>query len=301
MFVPSAEADIVLPGSRALEALENSKLAVILGSTGYGLSDQRGTFDSDKELGYIIDNMSFVLIKLCEKFEDQKTSRRLDGKPWLAEWERGHTLQSDLVDRILHSLKKAKRQTLNGELRMSEAKTNSKEVSPKAPNYRYEKYPNGDVYRGEWKHRPEGYGKMQFASGDRYEGEYVRGRMHGHGVYVWSSGNKYIGEFTNGMITGYGKKWYMNGDTYEGVWTVAEKDIFGTYVWGDGGKYVGQFRNGDFHGYGDYFYASGAHYKGEWNEDKKHGYGIYTYPDGSVFTGQWKYDQRTEEGSWSHQ
>jgi hypothetical protein len=44
-----------------------------------------------------------------------------------------------------------------------------------------------------------------FQNGDRYTGEWERGKMHGQGIYKFASdGSHYEGEFTDGRMNGYG-------------------------------------------------------------------------------------------------
>ena len=42
---------------------------------------------------------------------------------------------------------------------------------------------------------PEGYGTWQYRSGDRYEGDFSKGKRNGHGTYFFNDGTKYSGNF----------------------------------------------------------------------------------------------------------
>lgn len=42
--------------------------------------------------------------------------------------------------------------------------------------------------------------------------------MHGKGVSYYASGNKYAGDWIDGKISGHGILTYADGDKYEGDW-----------------------------------------------------------------------------------
>jgi len=55
----------------------------------------------------------------------------------------------------------------------------------------------------------------------RYEGYYLKDKMHGHGVYMWPDGRKYNGEYKNNLKHGQVHKGFgfrVDGCTYDG-WT----------------------------------------------------------------------------------
>jgi hypothetical protein len=60
-------------------------------------------------------------------------------------------------------------------------------------------------------------GKMIYANGDRYEGEFEGNCPHGQGRYFFAKGDIYTGQFTQGKITGRGRYQFTNGETYEGM------------------------------------------------------------------------------------
>lgn len=62
------------------------------------------------------------------------------------------------------------------------------------------------------------YGKMTYANGDIYEGEWKDSQKNGHGKYIWTDGDVYEGEWKDGMRNGQGKYTYANGNVYEGEW-----------------------------------------------------------------------------------
>ena len=107
--------------------------------------------------------------------------------------------------------------------------------------------------------------RIEYASGNVYEGEMKDGLRNGVGTFRWSDGDVYIGEYVNDVRQGKGKFLYASGNVYEG-----------------------DFFNGNFHGYGVFRWADGDVYDGEWKNDERHGNGKYTYADGSYYTGVWE-------------
>lgn len=51
---------------------------------------------------------------------------------------------------------------------------------------------------------PDGYGTMQFISGDRYTGGFRAGSMHGRGHYEAATGEEYVGDYVAGAREGRG-------------------------------------------------------------------------------------------------
>lgn len=107
--------------------------------------------------------------------------------------------------------------------------------------------------------------RIEYASGNVYEGEMKDGLRNGVGTFRWSNGDVYIGEYVNDVRQGKGKFLYASGNVYEG-----------------------DFFNGNFHGYGVFRWADGDVYEGEWKNDERHGNGKYIYADGSYYTGVWE-------------
>ena len=70
-------------------------------------------------------------------------------------------------------------------------------------------FANGDVYEGEFKGgRMDGYGRMLYSDGDNYEGEWKCDEHHGKGKYTFPppSCAYYDGELIEGNANGYGVK-----------------------------------------------------------------------------------------------
>ena len=111
--------------------------------------------------------------------------------------------------------------------------------------------------------------RIEYASGNVYEGEMKDGLRNGVGTFRWSNGDVYIGEYVNDVRQGKGKFLYASGNVYEG-----------------------DFFNGNFHGYGVFRWADGDVYEGEWKNDERHGNGKYIYADGSYYTGVWENNKK---------
>jgi len=60
------------------------------------------------------------------------------------------------------------------------------------------------AYTGETNVRgkPHGQGIMEWANGDRYEGQWKDGKKHGHGVYEYASGDRSEGGFKEDRFHG---------------------------------------------------------------------------------------------------
>ena len=54
------------------------------------------------------------------------------------------------------------------------------------------------------------------SKGDRYIGDYFKGRRHGQGTYLFADGRKYVGRFEKGRQSGEGRFYWKNGVTFEG-------------------------------------------------------------------------------------
>ena len=80
-------------------------------------------------------------------------------------------------------------------------------------------------------------------AGDKYIGEFKKGKFHGQGTYMNVNGDKYIGEFIKGKFYGQG-----------------------TYFFVDGIKYIGEFIKGKYHGQGTLTHPNGEKYVGEFKK-----------------------------------
>jgi len=81
-----------------------------------------------------------------------------------------------------------------------------------------------------------GKGVYEFASGNRYDGNFVNFQPEGYGSWEFANGEKYIGNVQNGMKNGNGKYYFSKGWTFEGVYK-NDSEHNGTYTT-DKGKTV---------------------------------------------------------------
>jgi len=105
---------------------------------------------------------------------------------------------------------------------------------------------------------------IEYAGGDSYEGQVLRGLKHGQGTYTWANGASYTGEWANNVPCGDG-----------------------SYSWLDGESYKGAFKFGRRHGSGAYTWTSGASFVGVFRDDVPVGKGICTLPGGRCFHGEY--------------
>jgi len=150
-------------------------------------------------------------------------------------------------------------------------------------------YAAGRWYEGEWKHgRWTGQGRLSNGDGDLYEGELRNDHKHGQGTMRFADGRVFVGEYVNGQMT-EGKMIYQDGSTYEGGWADGMRHGRGKCVFTDESIYEGEFREGEFHGHGKMTWSDGGWYEGEWWNGEMHGQGKEMRPNGSL----------RHEGAWS--
>lgn len=126
---------------------------------------------------------------------------------------------------------------------------------------------------------------VAFANGNKYEGDWVNGKLHGKGTYTWADGRKYEGNWVNGNAQGKGILTWAEGDKYAGDFVNDKFTGKGIFTWVDGRKYEGDLVNNNFHGKGIYTYANGDKYEGDFVDDKFTSKGKFTCSNGKQFTG----------------
>ncbi len=115
----------------------------------------------------------------------------------------------------------------------------------------------------------EGRGKMIFASGNVYNGQWKNGMMHGLGEFVFTAtGERYVGDFANGTYNGQGKLYYPSGLVYDGSFVKGRREGGGTLLNPNGDRYEGSWLADKICGYGKYFYADGRVYRGMFFDNK---------------------------------
>ena len=155
---------------------------------------------------------------------------------------------------------------------------------------------NGDYYEGNWDNgKPKGYGKKLFTldNGDKYEGETIDGLPHGLGRYSYVNGDIFEGEYENGTQkqNGYGLYKFVNGDTLKSYWVNKNGSLLpegqGQYTYINGDVFIGEYKNGKMF-YGTYELKSlGDVYTGFIKDDKWNGQGLYRWKNGQTYDGNW--------------
>jgi len=84
-----------------------------------------------------------------------------------------------------------------------------------------------------------------WANGNKYVGEWKKGKLHGQGTHIWANGNKYVGEYKNGYMHGYGTFTSPPGFKYVGKWKNGDKHGQGTETHPDGKVIVAIFKKGE--------------------------------------------------------
>ena len=159
-------------------------------------------------------------------------------------------------------------------------------------------------------------GKLTWANGNSYEGEYDENKQpHGKGTMNFPGGEIYEGEFKDGKANGQGKMKFKTGNTYSGGWKDNKRCGHGRYDWNsddevkdittyeygaqanDGVKskqskkgnwYLGDWKDDKPAGHGKFFFAhlGGAIYEGAVSDWEPNGIGKMHWPTGSEYLGE---------------
>ena len=139
-----------------------------------------------------------------------------------------------------------------------------------------------------------GFGKMRWASGTEYEGQWKGDKFHGQGLYTCPNGNSYNGEWGGCKVNGRGTFTYgADGAMWEGPWRGADQEPSGPGTWRFtdglrvegagpvvGGSFAKMPNTAPAKCQGLYTWASGTKYEGSFTDGKKHGQGLFTCPNG---------------------
>lgn len=136
-------------------------------------------------------------------------------------------------------------------------------------------------------------GKISYANGNVYEGEWNNQGPYGEGIYTLKSGQKRIGRFfDNGK--GKGKIEYPDGFYYEGEWNLSGRHGFGKTIINDI-ICEGEYLNDDRVGKGKFIWPNGDWYEGGWNNIGANGFGSWRIGN-RTDTGQYKDNNRIGNG-----
>ncbi len=97
--------------------------------------------------------------------------------------------------------------------------------------------------------------EITYSDGSRYTGPLKEGLPHGRGVFVFKSPNpsnrqRYEGEFVEGRMEGQGILRFLNGKVFEGQFHNNQIYGEGVFEWPDGKVYVGHCANDNPNGQG---------------------------------------------------
>ncbi|EED96197.1 predicted protein, partial [Thalassiosira pseudonana CCMP1335] len=134
-----------------------------------------------------------------------------------------------------------------------------------------------------------GRGKMVYASGNTFEGEFVNNKMEGDkGIYKWAGDGGYFdGFFTNNVYDKKGVYKWADGDEYDGEWADeldgdGKRTGTGTMTYDSNNIYEGGFVSDAYSGDGKYKWFDGDEYEGQWKDGERHGLGIFRLADGGA-------------------
>ena len=189
--------------------------------------------------------------------------------------------------------------------------------------YRGEKY----LYIGETDKNqlPTGFGIL-YTQGQKYEGNFFRGKLTGLGRYINSEGTcfegifednklvskatiitinennnrvEYFGEVKDFKKNGKGKEICENEYIYVGDFMNDLKHGSGKLEYFENGEtYEGEFYQGEITGKGIYIWSNGEKYEGDFVKGIKHGKVIYSWPDGCEYKGEYNNGIRQGKGQY---
>lgn len=122
----------------------------------------------------------------------------------------------------------------------------------------------------------EGNSRLEGLSRCGYEGEWRDGKYHGWGILDAAIGDRYEGEFRNGLAGPSGAIDYgVNFSEPQGDWK----------------RYEGEVGSDGAHGRGILWFRDGGYYEGEFANGKMHGHGVSITSSGDRYEGYFRYDE----------
>lgn len=184
-------------------------------------------------------------------------------------------------------------------------------------------FSNGDIYTGEFymdnAGRPilHGYGKMCYANGETWDGEWDENLKASLGLHTFPDGKKQA-EMTRMGLT-YVKDMEIetvqkhlseiaartelrnqNAANYQTVTETPPAKVETKHIdFKNGSFYEGETRDGKMHGTGKYTWSDSDYYEGEFADGNFNGFGKRVYSSGSVYEGQWKDDKKNGHGTYT--
>jgi hypothetical protein len=120
-----------------------------------------------------------------------------------------------------------------------------------------------------------GFGVMQWSSGEKDEGRFGLDGLFGYGAVTWKNGDRTEGKIANGQMSGAGVQTYRGGAHYEGEQQDGARAGYGVYYWpqpSSSQEAPGQYSTGRMNGYGVLVRRDGIRLVGHWVDDELTGY-----------------------------
>ena len=159
-------------------------------------------------------------------------------------------------------------------------------------------YADGAVYTGDFSSgQRQGKGLYRSKNGDTYDGEWKNDKFDGQGKLALASGLRYEGSFKDGKRSGSGVQVHPDGRQYSGAWANDKANGTGVLTTKDGAKYTGPFKDDFPHGEGTLITARGDQYVGNFENGHMSGQGTLTYKDGRIYKGSFANDKKNGQGT----
>ena len=172
------------------------------------------------------------------------------------------------------------------------------------------------LYMGELdeSQKPVGFGVLYTQQGEKYEGNFRKGKLLGLGRYINKEGTCFEGIFENGNLISKAKVIKLNDNNqkieyfgevidfkkngkgeekceeyiYKGEFLENLRHGYGRLEYLQNGDiYEGNFNRGEITGKGKYIWSNKEQYEGDFLNGIKHGKGVYKWPDGIVYEGEY--------------
>lgn len=129
-------------------------------------------------------------------------------------------------------------------------------------------FPDGRFYTGDIiDNLPNGRGKMVYAMGEFYEGEFFNGKKHGHGRYV-EKGETFTGMWHNDKKHGVGISTDISSSEYAGMWKKNKKHGPYTITLSNNDQFICEFINDELLEPGTLITTEGSHESKLWKDGK---------------------------------